>query len=542
MKEAHFWWEQGIIYQIYPRSYMDGDGDGVGDLAGITNRLDHLRWLGVDILWISPFYPSPMADFGYDIADYTAVDPLFGTLDDFDALLAAAHRQGFKILLDFVPNHTSREHPWFIASRSSRFHPRRNWYLWRDPAPGGGPPNNWLSYFGGSAWQWDFRTSQYYYHSYLKQQPDLNWRNPEVQAAMFAAMRFWLARGVDGFRLDAVWNLIKDEQFRDNPPDPDFRSGDWPYQALKPVYSCDRPQIHPILREMRRVVDGYGQRVLLGEIYLPLERIIPYYGESGPEIHLPCNYQLLLLNWKARTLAAAIDACEALLPAGAWPSWVLGNHDKARVVSRIGERQARVAAMLLLTLRGTPTIYYGEELGMHNVPIQPEQVQDPWEKNTPGLGLGRDPVRTPMQWDASSHAGFTSSRPWLPVAADFARNNLESQKRDPASMVHLYRRLIALRKAEPALAVGDYQSLPASGNLLAFIRHGLARRFLVVLNLGPVPRQFHAGDEGFSGRLALSTHLDRQGEVVRGDLTLRGDEVVIVRLENGQGGAADSDH
>jgi alpha-glucosidase len=324
-----------------------------------------------------------------------------------------------------------------LGARSSRDNPKRDWYIWRDPAPGGGPPNNWLAHFGGGGWEWDAATGQYYYHAFLKEQPDLNWRNPEVVRAMHDGMRFWLDRGVDGFRVDVIWQMIKDDQFRDNPPNPGWAEGMWPYERLLPVYTADRPEILEVVAGLRRVVDEYDERVLIGEIYLPIERLVAYYGEDLTGAHLPFNFQLILTAWDARSIDRLIRDYEAALPAGGWPNWVLGNHDRHRIASRVGAAQARVAAMLLLTLRGTPTLYYGDELGMADVPIPPERVQDPWEINVPGLGLGRDPERTPMQWSAEPNAGFTDRTPWLPLAADYASVNVEAQRAEPGSMLAL---------------------------------------------------------------------------------------------------------
>jgi alpha-glucosidase len=528
MSDEYLWWQRGIFYQIYPRSFQDRDGDGVGDLPGITSRLDYLQWLGVDAIWLSPIFPSPMADFGYDVANYTAIDPLFGTLADFDTLLAEAHARGMKLILDYVPNHSSDEHPWFLESRSSRDNPKRDWYIWRDPAPGGGPPNNWLSMFGGGAWEWDEATSQYYLHLFHKKQPDLNWRNPDVQAAMLDVLRFWLDRGVDGFRVDVMWLLIKDDQFRDNPPNPDYQPGQHPVSQQLPLYTMDRPETHDIVIMMRRVLDEYDERMMVGEIYLPIDRLMTYYGAQMLEAHLPFNFQLILLPWSARLIAAAIDAYEAALPPGGWPNWVLGNHDNARIASRIGAAQARVAAMLLLTLRGTPTIYYGDELSMHDVDIPQELVQDPQGKNIPGFS--RDPERTPMQWDSGPNAGFTSGAPWLPLADDYPAATVAAQRDDPRSMLALHRKLIDLRRAEPALHVGAFAPVAATGDLLAYIRERSGRHFLVALNLGGQAATLGAGTLG-GGRIALSTHLDRAGERVSGDLALRGDEGVIVELD-----------
>jgi alpha-glucosidase len=528
MIDNPFWWQRGIIYQIYPRSFMDSNGDGVGDLPGIVGKLDYLAALGVDAIWLSPIYPSPMADFGYDVADYTGIHPLFGTLADFDMLLAESHARGLKVMLDFVPNHSSDEHPWFIESRSSRDNPKRDWYIWRDPAPDGGPPNNWLSFFGGGAWEWDAATSQYYLHLFHTKQPDLNWRNPAVQAAMLGALRFWLDRGVDGFRVDVIWLMIKDDQFRDNPPNPEYMAGQPPRAAQLPLYNADRPEVHDIIAMLRQLLDQYDQRMMVGEIYLPIERLMTYYGVAGSGTHLPFNFQLILLAWNARVLDAAIAAYEAALPADGWPNWVLGNHDQHRIASRVGAAQARVAAMLLLTLRGTPTIYNGDEIGMHDVDIPPELVRDPQELGVPGVGLGRDPERTPMQWDASPNAGFTNGTPWLPLADDYERFNVATERADPRSMLALQQLLIALRRATPALEVGSYAPAPADGDLLAYMRTAGDRRFLIVLNLGSQEQTLDLST--LSGRVVLSTHLDRMDEAADGTLALRADEGVIVEL------------
>ena len=390
--ETHEWWQTGVIYQIYPRSFQDGDGDGVGDLMGITKRLDYVQFLGATAIWLSPIYPSPMADFGYDISDYVDVDPLFGSLGDFERLMAEARRRKLKVILDLVPNHSSDRHAWFKESRSSRDNPKRNWYLWRDPAPDGGPPNNWLSNFGGSAWQFDATTGQYYYHAFLAAQPDLNWRNPEVREAMHEVMRFWLDLGVAGFRVDVIWHMIKDEQFRDNPRNPNFATGQNPYHEFDEAYTTDQPEVHEVIAGMRQVLNEYPERMMVGEIYLPLERLVTYYGEGGSGAHLPFNFQLVTLPWQAQTIANAIDHYESLLPSYGWPNWVLGNHDQRRIATRVGPAQARVAGMLLLTLRGVPTLYYGEELGMRDVPIPPDRVQDPAEKKRAWAGFGPGPL------------------------------------------------------------------------------------------------------------------------------------------------------
>jgi alpha-glucosidase len=524
------WWQRGVIYQIYPRSLQDTNSDGIGDLRGIRSRLDYFVGLGVDALWLSPVYPSPMKDFGYDVSDYTDVHPMFGTLAELDALVAEVKRRGLKLILDFVPNHTSNEHPWFLESRSSRNNPRRDWYLWRDPAPDGGPPNNWLSQFGGCAWELDEATGQYYYHAFLKEQPDLNWRNPNVVAAMHDVLRFWFRRGVDSFRVDVLWHLIKDDQFRDNPPNPAWRGDGPPHHSQIPLYTTDRPEIHDIVSGLRAVANEFDDRVLIGEIYLPLERLVAYYGTKLNGVHLPFNFQLLQSSWHARQIAKLVDQYESVLPDGGWPNWVLGNHDNPRVASRVGVDQARVAAMLLLTLRGTPTMYYGDELGMQDVRISPERVRDPFERNVPGIGVGRDPCRTPMQWDASVSAGFSVVEPWLPVADNYTEINVESETVDPRSMLNLYRNLLRLRKRHPALSVGGYQPVATTGDLLAYIRKRADERFLIALNLGAEPHSLSLAAQGLAGRTVLSTQLDREDKAPTTEFPLRAHEGILVQL------------
>jgi len=524
------WWQSGVLYQIYPRSFQDSDGNGVGDLKGIIERLPYLTEFGVDALWLSPIFVSPMADFGYDIADYTAIDPLFGTMEDFDALVAAAHARGLKVLLDFVPNHTSDRHPWFAESRTSRTNPKRDWYIWRDPAPDGGPPNNWQSEFGGSAWAFDPLSGQYYYHAFLAAQPDLNWRNPHVRAAMHDVLRFWLRRGVDGFRVDVIWHLMKDEHFRDNPPNPDYRESQPQHWRYVPLYSADRPEVHDVIRGLRSVIDEFPERVLIGEIYLPIERLVAYYGRDLTGAHLPFNFSLLETPWHARTVAALIDRYEAALPQGGWPNWVLGNHDRPRVATRIGAAQARVAAVLLLTLRGTPTLYYGDELGMHQVPIRPDQVRDPFEKNVPGLGLGRDGCRTPMQWDATPFAGFSAVEPWLPLAADSATANVACEREDSGALLNLYRRLMALRRARPALTRGRYRPLVTGGDSLAYLRESEGDRVLAALNFGANPTIIDLPGDA-SGRIVLiSASGEHDGAPVGTSLTLQGHDAAVIGL------------
>jgi alpha-glucosidase len=485
MKDEDFvWWRHGVIYQVYPRSFQDSNGDGVGDLEGLISRLDYLVALGVDAIWLCPIYRSPMEDFGYDVQDHVSVDPLFGDLTIFDRLVRAAHTRGLRLILDYIPNHCSDRHLWFYESRSSRTNPRRDFFIWRDPAPDGGPPNNWRSEFGGPAWTLDPLTGQYYYHAFLPSQPDFNWRNPHVQEALLIVLRFWLDRGVDGFRVDAIHHLLESETLTDNPPNPDWRPDRPPAEALLRAYTIDQPEVHEAVAAMRRVTDSYeGERVLIGEAYLPLDRLVAYYGGALDGFHLPFNFHLMSTPWRPDAIAALVEAYEACLPAGGWPNWVLGNHDRSRLASRVGPGQVRVAAMLLLTLRGTPTIYQGEELGMEDVAVPPDRIRDPWERNVPGLGLGRDPVRTPMLWSAAEHAGFSEAEPWLPLSPDWRRINAASQAEDTGSTLSFFRKLLALRRRHPALHRGAYRTVAATEGVLAYERVHDDERLLVVLNM-----------------------------------------------------------
>jgi alpha-glucosidase len=526
------WWQTGVIYQIYLRSFQDTNGDGVGDIKGIERRLNYLVDLGIDAIWISPIYPSPMADFGYDVADYRDVDPLFGTLADVGDLLAKAHAQGLRVLLDFVPNHTSSQHPWFIESRVSRNNPKRDWYIWRDPGQDRGPPNNWISDFGGSAWEWDEATGQYYHHAFLKEQPDLNWRNPEVRTALYEVIRFWLDRGVDGFRIDVLWHMVKAADFPDNPPNNAWQPSMGEMDRVLQLHSTDQPEVHEIAAEMRAIVDGYatagrGERILIGEIYLPLDRLVRYYGQDRRGVHLPANFQLINAPWDARALATLIANYEAALPPDAWPNWVLGNHDRPRVATRRGPAQARVAAMLLLTLRGTPTLYYGDELGLTDVRVPPALVQDPRELREPGLGLGRDPVRSPMPWDGSTGAGFSAVAPWLPLNSDWPVRNVGRQIDDWSSILTLHRRLLGARRANSALSAGGFRLLDAVGNVLAYERWQGQERLIVGLNLGATPQPLMLPDWARTFRPLLSTG-DESVSIRSGALSLRPDEGVIL--------------
>ncbi|WP_373414672.1 alpha-amylase family glycosyl hydrolase [Ensifer aridi] len=521
------WWKCCSIYQIYPRSFQDSDGDGVGDLNGLLSRVDYLAWLGVGAVWLSPVCRSPMRDFGYDISDYTDVDPLFGTLADFDRLVEALHERNIKVILDVVPNHTSDQHSWFVKSRSSRDDPKRNWYVWADPGPHGGPPNNWLSRFGGSAWEWDARTEQYYYHAFLREQPDLNWHNPEVRSAFADVLRFWLRRDVDGFRVDASAVLAEDPLLRDEPPNPDFDSETPPPEKFNRVFTDARPETMSYIEEMRAVVEEFSDRALLGEVQGGIGRIGQFYDGERPRFHLPLNFLLLDTDWHAATLAAGIDQYINAIPDGAWPVWILGSHDKPRIASQLGLAQARIAAMLLFMLPGTPIFYAGDEIGMPNAMISSEDARDPFEALVPGYGLNRDPERAPMRWDSSEKAGFTTGEPWLPLGDHVEERNVASQQGDRRSLLSLYRQLIALRQTEPALVAGRFQPLRSERGVLLFERCSDDKRLLIALNTRDSSRTCPLQS---AGALRLNTHLDRKDERVESQLHLRSNEGVVIEV------------
>lgn len=508
--EAH-WWQTAILYQIYVRSFYDSDGDGIGDLRGVLMKLDYLESLGVTAIWLCPFYPSPQVDFGYDVIDYKNVDPIFGTLEIFDELIAEVHRRKMRLLVDFVPNHTSINHPWFEAARSSVRDPHRDWYIWSNPSETGGPPTNWLSEQGDSGWTWEAGTKQYYFHSFLTEQPDLNWRHPRVRLAMLDAMSFWLDRGVDGFRIDAAPYLIKDDRFRNNPPNPNHDEPDLAPQKIQlHCFDQDRPEVHDVIGWFRRLVDSYGEdRILIGETYLPPVKLIGYYGARG--LTFPFNFQLVEKPWNLVNVRSSIDALESRLPGGDWPNWVLGNHDRSRFASRAGSEYARMAAVILMTLRGTPTIYYGEEVGMSDIPVSPESSLDAMGRR---CGRSRDPERSPMQWSNDTAGGFTTGHPWLPLADDFETVNARRQGQDPDSLLTLYRRIITLRQASRALMLGAYRSFDLNPHVLAYSRSSPGDDWFVMANFCrepqdiDVPMKFQGGEI----HISTSTH-DRRSPV-----------------------------
>jgi alpha-glucosidase len=498
------WWRSAVVYQIYPRSFADSNGDGHGDLEGIREHLDHLQWLGVDALWISPFYPSPMLDGGYDVMDYCNVDPRFGTLEDFDRLLSDLHERGMRLLVDWVPNHTSDRHPWFVESRASRDSPKRAWFIWRDQ------PNNWRAAIGGgSAWTLDEPTDQYYLHFFLPEQPDLNWTEPQVVEAMHGTLRFWLDRGVDGFRIDAAHCIGKDPTFADDPrcfagiPMADFN---------------DQPASHEVLRGVRRLVDSYeGNRVTVGEVNIQsTERVMTYYG-SGDELHLSFNFPPLHAPWDAVVWQSVINEVEHHLPEAAWPTWVLSNHDNRRHRTRYGGSlpRARAAAVLLLTLRGTPFIYQGEELGLLDVELLPHDWVDPG---------GRDGPRAPIPWEPEWPFGWRGERPYLPFPPEAAERNVEVQRADPDSIAHLYRDLIAVRRASPALSGGDWEPVKAPKGVIGFRRSTAGDQRVILVNFAG-----HTEEIPVDGDWLVELASDRIGEGGKYGGLVRGDAAVILR-------------
>lgn len=525
------WQNVNGIYQIYPRSFKDANGDGVGDLAGIIEKLDYIKGqpdsLGMDAIWISPFFASPMADFGYDVADYYSVDPLFGDLDDFKRLLHEAHAREIKVMIDYVPNHTSSEHPWFHLSRSSLNNPKRDWYIWRDPGPDGGPPNNWESVFGGSAWQLDPLTNQYYLHSFLAAQPDLNWDNPDVRMAMAEVLEFWLTLGVDGIRVDSARWLSKDyDQLRDNPLNPDFKEGDHPYDRYFARYSRYGEKLFDYLKEIAAVVERFADRIVLFEDYIDTniarQEQYSHFYSVNPEVAAPFNFEGMRLPYSAADFRLLINEFQMLMQGAQRPFYCFSNHDQPRLVSRFGYEQARLIAMLQLTLPGIPVVYYGDELGMHNVSIPPDEVQDPFEKQAPGHG--RDPARTPMQWSARQYAGFSTYKPWLPLADDYEMSSVEVEVQDPHSMLSLYRTLLRLRHSA-ALQSGQYVEWHgASDKVFGFVLHNGHEELFVVLNMseevqecvtdmqGAVLYSTHASVEVRAECIMLQPH---QGVVIR---------------------------
>ncbi|TGL50483.1 alpha-glucosidase [Leptospira kemamanensis] len=537
------WWKEAVIYQIYPRSFLDSNGDGIGDLEGIIQRLDYLAGskdsLGIDAIWLSPVYPSPMFDFGYDISDYEEIDPVFGDIQTFKRLLKEAHKRGIRIIMDLVVNHTSHLHPWFIESRSSVNSPKRDWYIWKESKQNG-PPNNWLGAFGGSGWEYDKRTGEYYFHSFLKEQPDLNWRNPEVEDAIFRMMKYWLDMGVDGFRLDVVNLYVKDEFYRNNVSY--FMKGPRPYDKQVHAYDRDRPEMHGILRRMRKLLDSYTEkRMFVGEIMqdFPGNVLLPatYCGRND-ELHLAFNFMFLFSSWKAERFFQIVKDFESALGEDNWPNYTLSNHDFPRHITRYekGEHtldRARLAACMMLTLRGTPFLYYGEEIGMKRQKVPFNKIQDPVGKRYWPFHPGRDPERIPMPWDGTETTGFTTGKPWLPLYEDAQTGNVEAQKLDPNSLFYTYQKLLQIRKERKSLRKGKLRiHLSADKQVLYYRRREGKEETYIFLNFStkPVsvsyPRKWSLNEILFSSKKRdASFELDK--ELDTGDLRLFPNEAVI---------------
>jgi alpha-glucosidase len=519
------WWRRGVLYQVYPRSFADSDGDGVGDLRGVTAHLDHLAWLGVDGLWLNPTFPSPNADWGFDVSDYRGVHPELGTLADLDELIARAGELGIRVLLDLVPNHTSDEHPWFVDSRSSRESEHRHWYVWRDGRAEGDPPNNWRSNFGGPAWTWDGDTGQWYLHNFAPEQPDLDWWQDDVRDAFDDILDFWFDRGIAGFRIDVAHGIVKDRELRDNPEATAEDAETWRRVGQRPEFSMNRPEVHDVLRRWRTLTEARADRpVLLGETWvLDVDSLATFYGQGADELHLAFNFVFMLAEFDAATLAPIVVRSDELMRGEAWPVWAISNHDLTRAPTRWArddEDAARAALVMLFTLRGTPVLYYGDEIGMRETDVPPDRLQDPAARQ--GARPSRDGARTPMVWAGDEGAGFTRPgvEPWLPFGD--LRRNVADQRDDAASMLRLCRDLIALRRAEPDLVEGAYTPLAAPEGAWAF---GRGDDHAVAVNLTPERRVV----EGLEGEIVLSSRREREGEALGGRIELAPWDALVLR-------------
>jgi alpha-glucosidase len=517
----YVWWRDGVIYQIYPRSFADSNNDGLGDLPGIIARLDYLADLGIDAIWLSPFYPTPDRDFGYDISDYCNVDPRFGTLEDFDRLVAEAHRRGIRVVLDMVMNHTSDQHPWFLESQSSRDNQKRDWYIWKDQ------PNNWAACFGDKAWKYDPATGQYFLHLFTAAQPDVNWRNPEVRKAQLDAFRFWLERGADGFRLDVFNAYFKDDEFRDNPPKFGLRA----FNRQKHIHDIDQPEMMPLLNELRALLDSYPDRYAVGETYMATPDKLHAafsFDFTSADSEIAEALKFYPLN-PGRVLQKILARETVFNAAGIWPTMVMANHDTRRTASRYcrgeDDSMAKIAMALLLTLRGTPFLYYGEEIGMRELPLKYSEIMDPPGKKYWPLYPGRDGCRTPMQWNDSPNAGFSSAKPWLKTHKNFTHRNVAAQSKDPDSLLNFTRKLLALRKKTPALRRGNFVPLAESpGGVLAYLRHAEEQTVLVALNFSNTATRLPVPEAAWTMLLSSATFT---GEI-RSEVRLGPHQILIL--------------
>ena len=530
------WWQTTIIYQCYPRSFQDTNGDGNGDLNGIRKRLDHFVYIGIMAVWLNPIYPSPQKDNGYDISNYTSIDPLYGNMTDFMLLLQELHKKGIKIIMDFVPNHTSNKHPWFVESRSSKDNPKRDWYIWAD-GKNGGPPNNWISVFGGSAWTYDNTTGQYYLHQFSDFQPDLNHRNTEVAQAMQDILRFWLDLGVDGFRVDAVAFLLEDPKLENETRNPNFPSGNCTsnitnpecYNSLIHNRTTNYPGVHEIIRSWRKLLDSYVERFMVGEVYGSLSEVVTYYGNYSDEFNFPFNFFLLEnTKWTGTQVSSIIGDWLDAIPKGAWSNWVLGNHNNPRIASKAGLYLAKALNVLLLTLPGTSTTYYGEEIEMTDVYIPAPEKHDHYSN--------RDQERTPMQWDTGKNSGFTNGTPWLPLPENYTTYNVEVEFNDSYSPLALYRKLSQLRSDCTALHSAGYQHIANSTSTFAYLREHEESKLLVVINFSEdeVDVNLNESVELKDPTVLLSSNLDRTGSIELQNITLLGGEALVIRESDGE--------
>lgn len=534
---AASWTRNSVVYQIYPRSFKDSNGDGIGDLQGIIDSLDYLNdgtanSLGIGAIWLSPIFPSPMKDFGYDITDYNSIDPLFGDMRTFNNLVAECHWRGINVIIDFVFNHTSDLHPWFLESKTAKNNPKSDWYIWKDPAPDGSAPNNWLSVFGGPAWEYVPERNQYYLHSFTKEQPDLDRRNPDVEKEAQRILHFWLDHGVDGFRVDAANHLLKDLLFRDEPLNPDYIEGTtkpW-YKYLHP-YMRNRPDNPELLGSMAQFVGTYGDTAMITEANIPYIDMRKYYRSSLNHRLIPFNFNLFKLPWDAKAYEKSIEEYESILDPLDLPTIVLGNHDRARLVTRIGKENARIAAMLSLTLHGMPFIYNGDEIGMSNTPIPKDAIQDPFGKITEREG--RDPQRTPFQWNTKKYAGFSTHKPWLPVNENYQHCNVEKETADHTSLLSLYKALIHIRNASPALKHGTYQTIKTKNpSLFVYIRKEKKETVLVVLNFSDKQTHLKLRNKKDQGICVITTYMDQKdpSPVSLSTLPIRPQEGLLITL------------
>jgi alpha-glucosidase len=526
------WWKHGVIYHIYTKSFYDSNGDGVGDLQGIIQKLDYIASLGVDAIWLSPIYESPMYDSGYDVSDYRAIDSVFGSISDFKELLFESHIRGLKVIMDMIMNHTSLEHPWFKESRSTKTSARRNWYIWKEGKVGS-PPNNWQSAFGGSAWQYDEQSQEYYLHSFLKEQPDLNWRDKPLRKAFFKEIKYWLDLGVDGFRLDAINMIGKDKLFRDNP-------GFLGMLNLgNKLLSRNAPRSHKVVRKLRELIDSYDDKMIVGEIFAPPpgspEKAASYLGDGMNQLHMAFDFSLIFRRWNAKSYYEAIENWYNQIPEKGWLSFVLSNHDLFRSKNRLGvgnnkEEKAKIMAIILLTLKGTPFVYYGEELGMENVKLTKNQIVDPLGKKYWPLFAGRDMARSPMQWTDERYAGFSTNEPWLPVHKNFREINLKKLETDSDSILNLFKNLIALRKEYPSLSMGDWKPIIKGENgLISYYRIYKNRKIQVILNFTGQKKVYNNGTDVFC-KVLLSTSRNQYLEVDSKKIEILPYEGIILKL------------